>query len=107
MASGGVAGGKSLTSDVPDGSGLTVNFGWRPIETAPKNQTVFIACEKGSDWVYLCAWWPLGNPEIASWVKCDGRGDGEPHVVYCGSDPGSEVWWVSPTHWMPIPEPPQ
>ncbi len=78
---------------------------WRPIDTAPKDESVFIAYDAGG-WVFLCAWWPLKNPAIASWVKCEGSGDGEPHVMYVGSE-GSEAWWIEPTHWMPFPEPPK
>lgn len=80
---------------------------WLPIETAPRDETVFIATQAGDNWVYLCAWWPLKNPAIARWVKCDGCGDGEPHVMYTGDEPGSEAWWVEPTHWMPLPEIPK
>jgi hypothetical protein len=76
---------------------------WQPIATAPKTETLFIACDAGG-WVFLCAWWPLKNPTIAGWVKCDGAGDGEPHVLYVGSE-GSEAWWMEPTYWIPLPEP--
>ncbi len=79
---------------------------WQPIETAPKDETLFIACDAGL-WVFLCAWWPLKNPAIANWVKCDGRGDGEVHIMYLGEEDGSPAWWMEPTHWMPLPEPPK
>lgn len=77
---------------------------WQPIETAPQNETLIIAKTAGDDWIFLCAWWPLKNPAIAGWVKCEGAGDGEPHVCYCGSEPGAHAWWIEPTHWLPIPD---
>jgi len=83
----------------------TAKSDWLPIITAPKDESLFIACDAGG-WVFLCAWWPLKNQVIAGWVKCDGAGDGEPHVMYVGSE-GSEAWWMEPTHWMPLPEPPK
>ena len=87
-----------------DAQELTPKSGWLPIATAPKDESVFIAHD--GSWVFLCAWWPLGNAKIAGWVKCDGYGDGEPHVLYVGSE-GSEAWWMEPKEWMPIPELPK
>jgi hypothetical protein len=78
---------------------------WLPIETAPQDETVFIATIAGDNWVCLCAWWPLKNPKLAGWVRCEGCGDGKPHVMYVGSEPGSDAWWIEPTHWMPFPDP--
>lgn len=64
--------------------------GWQPIETAPKDGTVFIAFEAGD--AYRC-----------NWLE---QHDGEGHF--------SAGWWdhvndsfENPTHWMPLPTPPQ
>jgi len=55
---------------------------WQPIETAPKNETILIAY--GVDEVGTGLHW-LGN----EW-DCD-----------------QEEGVVVPTHWMPLPQPPQ
>ena len=74
---------------------------WKPIETAPKDRTeVLITCAgKG---MIVC---------IGRWVSPDARLEHEPP---------DEAWWLicrhdhgksyssgmRPTHWMPIPTPP-
>ena len=69
-------------------------YGWQPIETAPKDGTV-IDIWTTTEWDHIpqrftsCWWWKPGH-ESAQWR-------GIPH------DPMN---WV-PTHWMPLPEPPQ
>ena len=76
--------------------------GWQPIETAPKDGTKVLVCQatdadgepiRGESWgvfVQVAAWW---------------GGDDE-WIVYCSliKDPSVHV---EPTHWMPLPEPPQ
>jgi hypothetical protein len=63
---------------------------WRPIETAPKDETKILG------------WDPIGEACIPiEWHDADGD---------CG--PGFYVCWTgSPngdcTHWMPLPEPPK
>jgi hypothetical protein len=64
---------------------------WRPIETAPKDGTVFLA------WVNA---FPVGLAFMAFWD----RGIDEPgYVDYCQDD------WCDPqpTHWQPIVPPKQ
>jgi hypothetical protein len=72
------------------------NSGWQPIETAPK----------GIDWILL-GYFPEymdgrsqgGHPKIAFW-------NGETWMDCCGRklrNKGS----FSPTHWMPLPTPPE
>lgn len=58
---------------------------WRPIETAPKDGTLFLVWAPGSefdlpDMMSLCAWHPDGG-----FCVCELR---------------------YPTHWMPLPAPP-
>jgi len=61
---------------------------WMPIETAPKDGTRFLAyCAKGG-WQAV-----LWNDGGSSW-------QGRP---YWSSDRDE----MTPTHWMPLPEPPQ
>lgn len=75
---------------------------WQPIETAPKDGTLidlWAYCENHNDWERRanCRWETmadfLGN-EFDGWY---GLNNGR--------------WWscnfVNPTHWMPIPDPPE
>lgn len=67
------------------------NNEWRPISTAPKQQTVLVA---GGDALYpVTASWDGGHGEDDCWWV-DGQDD-----AHC------EIGW--PTHWMPLPEPPE
>lgn len=59
--------------------------GWRPIEEAPKDGTEILAAWRASQTVSV-AWW-----------TDSGWWDGESEGVFISS----------PTHWMPIPSPPQ
>jgi hypothetical protein len=59
--------------------------GWQPIETAPKDGTIFMAFEQCSEAQRYECWW--GNPFIG-----DTR-------LYWMDWADSEV---SPTHWMPL-----
>lgn len=68
---------------------------WQPIETAPKDETLFWAIEDGSNYgidghvQYEC-WWVESR-------------------LYAGggrfADRGGETCF--PSHWMPLPEPPK
>jgi hypothetical protein len=61
---------------------------WRPIETAPKDGTMFIifqAEEDGDHWFDLVSWSETEN----DWI-----------------DDGGTLSCDGPTHWMPLPEPP-
>lgn len=66
---------------------------WQPIETAPKDGRKFLACwhgknqKTGDQYKY--------EPECMAW-------DGDFYWVVDGGQPS-----VSPTHWMPLPEPPK
>lgn len=57
--------------------------GWRPIETAPKDDTKFLGCEPAHDYYFVC--WK-------EWKNDDGS------PVYFNGDVV-----VEPTHWMPLP----
>lgn len=63
--------------------------GWRPIETAPKDGTPMLFC-----------WWQDGQdtlPVVAGfWSRLSER--------WCNDQDGGKV---RPTHWMPLPKPPQ
>jgi hypothetical protein len=64
---------------------------WQPISTAPKDGTRLLVSEGGE--VQVVAWraTPYGRQ---NW----GADDGESVFV---------AGWFSPTHWMPLPPPPE
>lgn len=61
---------------------------WKPIETAPKDGTRFLAYEHQSDYNHYECWW---QSDFAEWEGWQNDWDSEP----------------IPTHWMPLPEPPK
>lgn len=70
-------------------SGVTVQeAGWRPIETAPRDGTWFLACiaEPG-----------FTRPRVVHF--------GDAYDLYPITESAS-CWSRAPTHWMPLPEPP-
>lgn len=80
---------------------------WQPIETAPKDGTNILVSafhDNGLGEIYEEG----GKPDVVHWSPTTKR-----------ADDGAEINWVargtrlrssgafSPTHWMPLPEPPQ
>ena len=65
---------------------------WQPIETAPKGIDVLVARldDDGSYWSSVAQWW------VSRFVFMYGAGLGSPPVML----------YFEPTHWMPLPEPP-
>lgn len=63
---------------------------WQPIETAPKDGTPIIGAIRGSV-AYVC-WF-----QEDAWVFWES--DGRPNLPVRMA--------FSPTHWMPLPEPPK
>lgn len=61
---------------------------WQPIETAPKDGTFILGWHPALSW-------PHGRQDVVAWD--------ETHLHW--TDGCFEVSW--PTHWMPLPEPPQ
>lgn len=67
---------------------------WQPIETAPKSGKRILLAEAGS--VYEGAWAAI-EPAEAGWVWSHQIEDWQIR----------ESGFSNPTHWMPLPEPPQ
>jgi len=76
--------------------------GWRPIESAPKDGTVFAAAstsrygelyDSASRKPYVAWWAPGGDFSEPGWAREVFNGRTSNHVAY-------------PTHWMPLPTPP-
>ena len=69
---------------------------WQPIETAPRDGTGVIITDvsvltpvSGAAWFYDGKWWCLEQM----------------YRPYPGDD--GCPWWGTPTHWMPLPPPPE
>jgi len=69
---------------------------WQPIETAPKNTHVIIGCSGSAS-------------QEARWLHARVVGDGNEGWYSSDSDvTGYNSWRVNPpTHWMPLPPPPE
>ena len=78
-----VEGTSSGTSALNDGLGA-----WLPIEPPPKDGR-YLVCAETDDGPYVCEMQRLND----NWLY-----EGEP--TYC------HPFWISPTHWMPLPEAP-
>lgn len=61
---------------------------WQPIDTAPKDGArVIVYCDRGAR-IRIMKYWQPSNPDTPGfWI--DGTGS------------------ATPTHWMPLPEPPK
>ncbi len=72
---------------------------WRPIESAPKNGTLIMACVTGF------------IPSVVKWVTNDGESrwfqDPESFVEESHFEESWSATRYEPTHWMPLPPSPQ
>ncbi len=81
---------------------------WQPIDTAPQNGTRFLAFVPGDDLdlpVIGVAFWDAGSPSVRFEATKD------PNLwrreIIENGHFVMEGGWYSPTHWMPLPEPPR
>lgn len=85
---------------------------WQPIETAPKDGTpLLLALSRKPDRNYMvydiCPRHAIGLWQHGRWQSIE--------VEDCGSMGGEETGWMpdcvcldlDPTHWMPLPKPPE
>jgi hypothetical protein len=87
-------------------TGKPVYGTWYPIETAPKDGTEFNAY-RSDQGVFTCRWATM--EELVAHDEC-----GDPVEDY---NEEQEGWWhdrwgwlefeLAPTHWMPLPPPPE
>lgn len=79
---------------------LEEDAAWRPIETAPRDGTVLLACVKqdGTQLVGEAHWVEETSADCAAWWWAQ-QDPGDPH-----SEPIQMMWVI--THWRPLPAPP-
>jgi hypothetical protein len=85
---------------------------WQPIETAPKDGTAILIAggtyEDDEGGVSFCGPVPFTGVRIAYWdATPDATGC---HECWNGGPSGSAYnaeYWHEPTHWMPLPNPPE
>ncbi len=67
---------------------------WQRIETAPRDGDILVARldPDGSDWYAVAQWWV----DVFAFMYADSRQSKHP-ILLC----------FEPTHWMPLPAPPQ
>ena len=61
---------------------------WQPIETAPKDGTVVVGYDRSNH--------HADDRNYAEFMRWDGERWRDP-----------DTWTITPTHWMPLPEPPK
>jgi hypothetical protein len=75
--------------------------GWQPIETAPRDGTEILAFG-------LWAGEIAGPQPIAVMALISWGGDGDyPGYEWDVSGGDAYACWMKPSHWQPLPEPPQ
>jgi hypothetical protein len=65
---------------------------WQPIDTAPKDRVVLLYVPDMGNWP--------DDPAIVTAIWGDGQGWVDNGMAHCAT-------YGHPTHWMPLPEPPQ
>lgn len=68
---------------------------WQPIETAPKDGTALLGKDVAGDWPFVMKW--EGEP----------RAPNGGYWAYCEALLSDVAGEATPTHWMPLPDPPK
>lgn len=81
---------------------------WQPIESAPKDGTEILACVNG--FVPAVAWWEELPDDIMEHISEREKWRSVEAAEFETEEQWMEHWtgsWYEPTHWMPLPEPPE
>lgn len=77
---------------------------WQPIETASKNRTLLLGYKNSlGKWRTTRGCWFTKELLEETLDDCDGMPEG----WYETPSEGEECYYIEPTHWMPLPKPPQ
>jgi hypothetical protein len=68
---------------------------WQPIDTAPKDGSNVLVCIAGLTGSQGEAFWYQGDEYASGWITWD------------GANHTRTFYTTPPTHWMPLPEPPE
>lgn len=72
---------------------------WQPIETAPKDGTIILGFVPGDIYGSNDSMnWSRSGPFVLA-IEFDG--------CWWGADQLPDAYEVNPTHWVPLPEPPE
>ena len=74
---------------------------WQPIETAPKDGTSVLLCQ-----AFDADGKPIRDKAWGLFVQVAAWWDEQEWIVYC-STPSEPSLHFDPTHWQPLPAPPQ
>ncbi len=86
---------------------MTGGIGWRPIDTAPKDGSdIIVGCDVASVWVIHVAFWREVDENLIA-IGWEAPGD-TGWWSYTRNSVTQEKLegWATPTHWMPLPTPP-
>lgn len=72
---------------------------WQPIETAPKDGSVFLAWAPGYKWPETVRWFDYDKGDAADTGQPGYWTFADPLLQEVTDDAGADQW----THWMPIP----
>lgn len=72
---------------------------WQPIETAPKDGTRILLFDGMG--IAIASWWVPDPTDFDDDDDFD-----EPLPGWCVESAECVEFWHEPTHWMPLPEPP-
>jgi len=75
---------------------------WQPIKTAPKGRLILVGYRnKLGNWSTTRGRWVSSEVIESYWEDAEA-----PEGWYEDPLEGEECYWIEPTHWMPLPEPP-
>jgi hypothetical protein len=66
---------------------------WQPIETAPKGECVLLFSPDAADWYSVCVGYAISDEDGVAW--------------YSQEESVGQPIDAQPSHWMPLPEPPE
>jgi hypothetical protein len=91
--------------------------GWQPIETAPKDGTILMLFVPGGlpdrtgyeheSFPFTFGQFTAADYQHAQWLSLEAQTEVHDYGGYTGVSVCTERLPCSPTHWMPLPPPPQ
>jgi len=79
---------------------------WQPIDTAPKDGTWVILCGGTADDESAATAADLKRPVVAQWSTWRNGQTWQGRWQFCWFEGGYDGKYSDPTHWQPLPAPP-